>query len=100
MTTANGRTADHPIDLQFLQRWSPRAYDAAPIPREDLLTVLEAARWAPSALAATATATATATAAHTTTLTRFFAAATNDRCIVFVDRYFLSTAEVSKISIV
>jgi len=43
------RTPDHPIDPLFLQRWSPRAFDASDMPHEDLLTVLEAARWAPSA---------------------------------------------------
>ncbi len=46
--TVNGRTADHPIDPVFLERWSPRAYDGQPVPREDLMTMLEAARWAPS----------------------------------------------------
>jgi len=46
--TANSRTADHPIDPAFLERWSPRAYDGQPVPREDLMTMLEAARWAPS----------------------------------------------------
>ncbi len=43
------RTADHPIDPLFLDRWSPRAYDANPMPNADLLTILEAGRWAPSA---------------------------------------------------
>ena len=43
------RTPDHPIDNIFLQRWSPRAYDASRMPAADLLTILEAARWAPSA---------------------------------------------------
>lgn len=43
------READHPIDHIFLKRWSPRAYDASTIPVADLLTILEAARWAPSA---------------------------------------------------
>ncbi len=46
--TVNGRTADHPIDPVFLERWSPRAYDGQPVPRGDLMTMLEAARWAPS----------------------------------------------------
>ena len=46
--TANNRTADHPIDPVFLERWSPRAYDGSAVPREDLMTMLEAARWAPS----------------------------------------------------
>ncbi|MBP6029998.1 MAG: nitroreductase family protein [Sphingobium sp.] len=43
------RTADHIILPQFLERWSPRAYDPRPIDEETLKTVLEAARWAPSA---------------------------------------------------
>ncbi len=45
----NERLADHPIDPLFLARWSPRAYDARPMPEADLLRILEAARWAPSA---------------------------------------------------
>lgn len=43
------RTPDHPIEPVFLARWSPRAYDASAMPADDLLTILEAARWAPSA---------------------------------------------------
>jgi nitroreductase len=43
------REAEHPIDPLFLERWSPRAFDGAEIPDEDLLTIFEAARWAPSA---------------------------------------------------
>ncbi|MEM0947247.1 MAG: nitroreductase family protein [Pseudomonadota bacterium] len=43
------RSADHPIEPLFLDRWSPRAYDAVPMPHDDLLTILEAGRWAPSA---------------------------------------------------
>lgn len=48
MTTANGRTADHSIDTLFLERWSPRAFNGDPIALEELLTLLEAARWAAS----------------------------------------------------
>lgn len=48
MTTANGRTADHPIDPWFLERWSPRAYTGEALPQTELMTILEAARWAPS----------------------------------------------------
>ncbi|WP_298956684.1 nitroreductase family protein [uncultured Methylobacterium sp.] len=48
MTTANGRTADHPIDPLFLERFSPRAFTGETIPESDLLTILEAASWAPS----------------------------------------------------
>ena len=42
------RTADHPIDPLFLDRWSPRAMSGEPIEKEELLTLFEAARWAPS----------------------------------------------------
>ena len=45
----NARTPDLPIEPLFLDRWSPRAYDAGAMPEADLLTILEAARWAPSA---------------------------------------------------
>jgi len=48
MTHANSRTADYPIDPLFLERWSPRAFTDEPITERDLLTLLEAARWAPS----------------------------------------------------
>jgi nitroreductase len=43
------RQADHPVEPLFLQRWSPRAFDARPMPLADLMCLLEAARWAPSA---------------------------------------------------
>jgi nitroreductase len=43
------RAPDHPIDPLFLERWSPRAFDGSEMPLEDLLTIFEAARWAPSA---------------------------------------------------
>ena len=46
MTT--GRTADHPVAPIFLDRWSPRAFDSSVIPDADLMTIFEAARWAPS----------------------------------------------------
>jgi nitroreductase len=49
MTEANPRVADHPIDSLFLQRWSPRAFTGEAIPEAELLTLFEAARWAPSA---------------------------------------------------
>jgi nitroreductase len=44
-----GRRAEYPIDALFLKRWSPRAMSGEAIPPKDLLTILEAARWAPSA---------------------------------------------------
>jgi nitroreductase len=48
MTTANSRTADHPIAALFLERWSPRAFTGEAIADHALLTLFEAARWAPS----------------------------------------------------
>lgn len=44
----NGRVADHPIAPMFLERWSARAFTDEVIGSEDLLTMLEAARWAAS----------------------------------------------------
>ncbi len=48
MTTANSRTADHPIDPLFLNRWSPRAFTGEVVPEAALASLFEAARWAPS----------------------------------------------------
>lgn len=43
------RFADHPVDPMFTERRSGRAYNtAAAIPEAELLTLLEAGRWAPS----------------------------------------------------
>lgn len=42
------RKADHPIDLIFVNRWSPRAMTGETITHEELMTLFEAARWAPS----------------------------------------------------
>lgn len=42
------RRADHPVDPIFMDRWSPRAMSGEEISTEVLLTLLEAARWAPS----------------------------------------------------
>ena len=44
----NNRIPDAPVNPMFLDRWSPRAFDPTPIPEEDLATLFEAARWAPS----------------------------------------------------
>jgi nitroreductase len=49
MTTANSRSTDYPIDPLFLERWSPRSFTGAPMSDYDLMTILEAAHWAPSA---------------------------------------------------
>ena len=43
------RIADHPVMPLFINRWSPRAYDGSVMPVSDLHSMLEAARWAPSA---------------------------------------------------
>lgn len=43
------RAAEHPIEPLFLDRWSPRAFSAEPMGERDLMPILEAARWAPSA---------------------------------------------------
>ena len=42
------RTAEHPVDELFLDRWSPRAMTGEPVAREELMALFEAARWAPS----------------------------------------------------
>jgi nitroreductase len=42
------RQANHPIESIFLRRWSPRAMTGETISPEELLTLFEAARWAPS----------------------------------------------------
>ena len=43
------RQPDHPVHPIFVERWSPRAFDGSNMPDVDLLTIFEAARWAPSA---------------------------------------------------
>jgi nitroreductase len=45
----SSRTADFPVDAQFLNRWSTRAFADTAISEQELNTILEAARWAPSA---------------------------------------------------
>lgn len=45
----SSRKAEYPIEEVFLKRWSPRAFNPKyEIPTETLLSLLEAARWAPS----------------------------------------------------
>jgi nitroreductase len=44
----DARIPEHDVDPQFLNRWSPRAFTGEPIPDETLMTLFEAARWAPS----------------------------------------------------
>lgn len=43
-----GPQAQHPVDELFLDRWSPRAMSGEGVSEEDLMTLFEAARWAPS----------------------------------------------------
>ena len=45
----NNRTSAYAVDPIFLNRWSPRAFDpAAVISDHELMTIFEAAHWAPS----------------------------------------------------
>jgi len=48
MSSFEGRTADYPIEKIFLERWSPRAFTDEAIDEATLMTIFEAARWAPS----------------------------------------------------
>ncbi|GAN63675.1 nitroreductase [Acetobacter indonesiensis NRIC 0313] len=49
MTKAPERSADTSASPFIVDRWSPRAFTPTPISQENLLTFLEAGRWAPSA---------------------------------------------------
>jgi nitroreductase len=42
------RKADYPIEQLFVKRWSPRAMSGEPLSDNQLRTLFEAARWAPS----------------------------------------------------
>src|SRR5215207_4883264 len=42
------RKPDSPIERLFVRRWSPRAMSGAPLSEQQLHTLFEAARWAPS----------------------------------------------------
>ncbi len=42
------RKPDHPVDPLFVRRWSPRAMSGEPVSVAELMSLLEAARWAPS----------------------------------------------------
>lgn len=39
---------DHPVHELIAKRWSPCGFDSAPVDRETILSLFEAARWAPS----------------------------------------------------
>ena len=49
MSTLKSREPEATVDPLFINRWSPRAYTGEEIPVAVLLSVFEAARWAPSA---------------------------------------------------
>ena len=49
MKTINNRTTKYPIEDVFLKRFSPRAMSGESISKDELMTLFEAARWAPSA---------------------------------------------------
>ncbi len=44
------RTTEAPCDPIFVERWSPRSFDTTPISAEQMKILLEASRWAPSAM--------------------------------------------------
>jgi len=45
----SSRTSSLPVNSLFLNRWSPRSYETTSMPEQDIHTIIEAARWAPSA---------------------------------------------------
>ncbi|MFS0865016.1 nitroreductase family protein [Fredinandcohnia sp. 179-A 10B2 NHS] len=45
----NTREAQYEVNPLFINRWSPRSFLEKEVPEADLLSVFEAARWAPSA---------------------------------------------------
>lgn len=49
MNALAARQSSHAIDPDMLARWSPRAFSDEVLPEAELLTILEAGRWAPSA---------------------------------------------------
>jgi nitroreductase len=42
------RKAEYPVEMLFVRRWSPRALSGEPLTEKELMTLFEAARWAPS----------------------------------------------------
>lgn len=44
-----GRQPDHPVADQFIARWSPRSFSDRALSGAQVMSLLEAARWAPSA---------------------------------------------------
>jgi len=50
MKTLNNRTAQYPIEDVFINRYSSRAMSGELITKDEIMTLFEAARWAPSSL--------------------------------------------------
>ena len=50
VTLPNPRQPTYPVDPLFPGRWSPRVFDGGAMAETDLLSMLEAARWAPSSI--------------------------------------------------
>src|SRR5262249_24197399 len=48
MSSLKEATPDHPIHEILARRWSPYAFADRPVSKADLLSLFEAARWAPS----------------------------------------------------
>lgn len=48
MKNKTSRQSDHPIQPLILNRWSPRAMSGEPFTDDELMSLFEAARWAPS----------------------------------------------------
>lgn len=48
LKTAPHRNPGHPVDPLFPERWSPRAMSGAHVEKSALMSLFEAARWAPS----------------------------------------------------
>lgn len=48
MTNPRRNPTEHPVLDAIARRWSPVGFDASPVPRDVLLRILEAARWAAS----------------------------------------------------
>ncbi len=44
------RKAEYPVDDIFINRWSPRAMSGEAVSKDELMSLFEAARWAPSSL--------------------------------------------------
>jgi nitroreductase len=42
------RVPEHPVNAEYLNRWSPRAFSSQPVPEDVLNSIFESARWAAS----------------------------------------------------